>query len=155
MVYTYEPTTHRRRRWGPLAAVGAALVIVGGTVATVLLATSSTEDKPPKPSGDISSLFGATSPLADASTTCSAGTLGDKDRTLVIDMAGEDPGSGTATIDDVLCVLGELEAPQSVVAQMESTRALDGMQSATWSTFKATWTYHPDDGLDVILTASA
>jgi hypothetical protein len=35
---------------------------------------------------------------------------------------------------------------------MESTRALDGMQSATWSSYEVTWTYHPDDGLDLIIT---
>ncbi len=67
-------------------------------------------------------------------------------------MASEEPGGGTATIDDITCVMDELEAPESVLAQMGSTRALDGMQSATWSTYKATWTYHPDDGLDLIIT---
>ena len=32
-----------------------------------------------------------------------------------------------------------------------STRALDGRQSATWAQFEASWTYHPDDGLDVLV----
>lgn len=95
-------------------------------------------------------MFNPTNPLSDASTTCNAGILADDDHTLVVDMMGEDPGTGT--IDDVLCVLDEFEAPQAVIAQMESTRALDGMQSTTWSTYKVTWTYHPDDGLDMILT---
>jgi hypothetical protein len=67
-------------------------------------------------------------------------------------MAGEDIGTGTATVDDVVCVLDELEAPKSVLAQMSSTRALDGMQSATWSEYEVTWNYHPADGLDLIVT---
>ena len=42
--------------------------------------------------------------------------------------------------------------PTTVIAQMDSTRALDGTRDATWDGMTATWTYHPDDGLDVILT---
>lgn len=66
-------------------------------------------------------------------------------------MAGGEVGSGHATIDDVVCVLTELDAPRSILARMESIRALDGMQTARWSAYEATWTYHPDDGLDLIL----
>lgn len=144
MIQTHAPTSGRSRTWALIALVGA--LAAAGIAAAVALATSSGGNAVP------SSLLPTTSPLAAAQTTCDAGTLGDNNHTLIIDMEGKDLGSGTATIDDVLCVLGELEAPQSVLAQMESTRALDGMQSATWSTHKATWTYHPDNGLDVILT---
>jgi hypothetical protein len=45
--------------------------------------------------------------------------------------------------------------PQSVLAQTEQTRALDGMRSAEWGTFGASWTFHPDDGLDLIITESS
>jgi hypothetical protein len=145
----YAHSGNHRVRWAPLTVVAAAIVI-GGIVATVALTTSSKSSSTGgiEPAG----LFDSTNPLADASTTCNAGTLADDDHTLVVDMAGEESGTGTATIDDIVCVLGELETPQAVVAQMESTRALDGMQSTTWSTYKATWTYHPDDGLDLIIT---
>jgi hypothetical protein len=34
---------------------------------------------------------------------------------------------------------------------MEKTRALDGRQTASWSFIEASWTYHPDNGLDVII----
>jgi hypothetical protein len=34
---------------------------------------------------------------------------------------------------------------------MEQTRALDGRQSETWEDFSASWTYHPDNGLDVLI----
>ncbi|WP_269142641.1 hypothetical protein [Georgenia yuyongxinii] len=34
---------------------------------------------------------------------------------------------------------------------MTSTRALDGRQTAEWDGVVATWSFHPDDGLDVIL----
>jgi hypothetical protein len=76
----------------------------------------------------------------------------DGDHTLTIDMKGEDAGSGWATVEDVACVLGRIGAPQSVIAEMERTRALDGRQTATWGHLTSAWTYHPDDGLDVIIT---
>ena len=148
MTQIYDPShqVSRRPRRAPLAVL-AGTVVTGAIIAAVIATTSSSDGT--KPAGI---LLTATSPLADASTTCTTGTLADGDNTLVVDMAGEDLGTGTATVDDVLCVLTELEAPRSIVAQMESTRALDGMQSATWSTYEVTWNYHPNDGLDLILT---
>jgi hypothetical protein len=35
---------------------------------------------------------------------------------------------------------------------MDNTRALDGMQTASWGNYEASWTYHPDEGLDVVVT---
>ncbi len=76
--------------------------------------------------------------------------LGDDGDTLIVDSEGEDsPGADLA---DVYIVLAVLDVPESVVAQMGSTRALDGTRDATWDGMTATWTYHPDDGLDVIIT---
>ena len=43
-----------------------------------------------------------------------------------------------------------LSFPSSVFSKMESTRALDGTQSQSCGDFTATWTYHPDNGLEVI-----
>lgn len=151
MIHTDEPTHQGSRRTlkVPLALTAAA-VVTAGITATVFLTTSSNSDGTHPANG----MFTAPNPLANTSRTCAAGTLGDNDQTLIVDMAGEEPGTGTATIEDVLCVLAELEAPQSVLAQMESTRALDGMQSATWPGYKTTWTYHPDDGLDLIITTT-
>ena len=34
---------------------------------------------------------------------------------------------------------------------INSTRALDGMQTDSWHDITARWTYHPDDGLDITL----
>jgi hypothetical protein len=147
MTQTYE-RGNRRIMWAPLAVVAAA-VIIGGIIATVFLTTKSTHNAGSTNPG---TLFNTTSPLAETSRTCTAGILADDDHTLVVDMAGDDPGTGTETFDGVLCVLDELDAPQSLVSRMESTRALDGMQSATWSSYEVTWTYHPDDGLDLIIT---
>jgi hypothetical protein len=41
--------------------------------------------------------------------------------------------------------------PGSIVARLDSTRAMDGVQQATWDSYTATWSYHPDSGIDLII----
>lgn len=77
--------------------------------------------------------------------------LGDDGHTLIIDSKGEEDYSGV-DIDDVACLLSAVDMPDSVVAEIDSTRALDGTQKARWQEFHASWTYHPDDGVRLILT---
>lgn len=52
-----------------------------------------------------------------------------------------------------LCVLDELDAPASMRQRMLLTRAIDGTQEEQWGPFRATWTYHPDQGLNVAISA--
>jgi hypothetical protein len=47
-------------------------------------------------------------------------------------------------------VLGKLGAPAAVRERMHVTRAIDGTQSEEWGSYKATWTYEPDQGLTVV-----
>jgi hypothetical protein len=93
------------------------------------------------------------SPLLKAVDICGlpGSALSDKDATLFIDTAGKDIGSGTLDYDDLDCVLKMLDTPQSVRLKMDGTRALDGRQTDSWDDIEATWSYHPDNGLDVIL----
>ena len=79
--------------------------------------------------------------------------LGDEGTTLTLDMVGEgEDDTGTLSFDEVLCVLEELEVPDRVTALMGETRSLDGRQTGDWNDVSASWAYHPDNGLDVILT---
>ena len=50
------------------------------------------------------------------------------------------------------CVLGKLGTPAAVRERMYATRAIDGTQSEEWGSYKATWTYEPDQGLTVIVS---
>lgn len=68
---------------------------------------------------------------------------------LSIDGEGEEAVG--ASIDEIACILVELDVPDVVTSRMEQTRALDGMQDATWGDLTASWTYHPDNGLDIIV----
>jgi hypothetical protein len=76
--------------------------------------------------------------------------VGDEGQTLTLDMAGEDE-FGKLSYDEVFCVLDAIEVPDRVTAQMGETRSLDGRQTAEWNDVTASWGYHPDSGLDLIL----
>lgn len=97
------------------------------------------------------------SPIVLAADACgtdrvSGITLGDDGRSITMDSEGEE--SSGASLDDVACVLRELDVPDSVISKFDSTRALDGGQQATWDDLDASWTYHPDDGLDIVIELS-
>lgn len=77
-------------------------------------------------------------------------TVEDRGHTMVIDGDGGYASPG-ASIDTTMAILLELDASSAIVHRMEQTRALDGMQEGSWDEFTATWTYHPDQGLDIII----
>lgn len=79
------------------------------------------------------------------------GEISDGDRTLFLDLRGNDAGSGDLGETQLICVLTQLHTPDFVVREMDTTRALDGRQSDSWGDFTASWTYHPDHGLDVLI----
>jgi hypothetical protein len=105
-------------------------------------------------SGPTDDQIAAAGPLQAAALSCNTFgdpdvSVGDEGASLIIDTDGEE-SSGT-DIDNLFCILDELDVSDSVMARMENTRALDGTQEAEWGEFFASWTYHPDDGLDVII----
>lgn len=57
----------------------------------------------------------------------------------------------TVSKADLDCVLERTEMPNHVQRHIDSTRALDGQQTAEWGDVTARWTYHPDDGLVMTL----
>lgn len=134
------PQRRKRRLWPWLTALGA-VAFIGGAFVFAFWVTSD-DTTPGNPNTRLRQAFGS----------CETGEMADHDHTLVIDTAGEDYDSGTDDIADVACVLAKLSTPTSVTAKMDATRALDGMQSARWGDFEASWTYHPSNGLDLVIT---
>ncbi|MET4061749.1 hypothetical protein ABIB35_003326 [Arthrobacter sp. UYP6] len=89
-----------------------------------------------------------------AAETCSVSDtfgvdMGDNGQSISMSSEGED--SAGAEYADITCVLAELEVPDSVETRIGTTRALDGRQSAEWDTFAASWGYHPDSGLNIVV----
>lgn len=94
------------------------------------------------------------SAIAEAVESCGASasagiSMLDEGRSISMKTSGAE--SGGAEYADVVCVLESLEMPQSVISRMGSTRALDGRQNGEWDRFSASWGYHPDNGLDIVV----
>lgn len=89
-------------------------------------------------------------PIEAARARCGATGVGDNGRSIVLDTQGDEESTGD-TIDVVGCVLGNLGISDSLVARIQATRALDGAQSGEWDGFTATWSYHPDSGMTIIV----
>lgn len=71
---------------------------------------------------------------------------------IEIDTDPSDIGEYIASdsLDAIEHINEELGLPESVYAHMTSTRALDGMQSYEKDNIGVRWTYHPDNGLEII-----
>lgn len=94
------------------------------------------------------------SPITSAVETCDVEAnrwieVGDEGKSLSMQSLGEE--SSGAEFTDVFCVLNELNTPDSVLNRINSTRALDGRQTADWTGFSASWGYHPENGLDIVI----
>jgi hypothetical protein len=144
-----EPPPPAKRNVLPWVVAAVALLVAVGALAFAFLrgggsapdAASTTQPAAPVPDP---TPFEATRDTCDPEFKGT--TIGDRGKTFIID------GLGTEAIG---CVLNALGAPESVQQQVWTTRALDGRQSATWSGFSASWTYHPDNGADIIITATS
>lgn len=116
----------------------AALVLVGAVVAGLYMT---------RPSVSTS--------LSDAVDSCHAEGIYARlssDQTSLTLEGFNDSGNGLTT-PIFQCVLRKLGTPSSVRERMYATRAIDGTQSEEWGSYKATWTYEPDQGLTVIISA--
>ena len=76
-------------------------------------------------------------------------TVSDGGKTLIINGMGED--SYGATIYDTSCVLNAIGTPSYILSSMETTNSLMGRQSDTFDDINVSWSYHPDNGLDVVV----
>lgn len=135
------------------------LIITGGAVAVAVAIGAviglQPQSEAPARTPSTESSADTRTAIQGAANVCGnvVGEVADEGRTIILDTAGSSDLTGESdTIEDVACILGALDVPQAVIARMESTRALDGMQDAEWDDFMASWTYHPDDGMSLIVT---
>jgi hypothetical protein len=140
------PAPHRRRR-GPAVTAAAVLAVA---VAGTLVYLGARYD-PGQPTGEVTQ---ESTRLQAAKSACAPGdldvSLGDGGTSLVISRVAAEERPG-ASLAELACILDRVDIPDAVISQMDGTRALDGRQHASWDGFTASWTYHPDDGINVIL----
>lgn len=141
-----QPPLPRRRGWLPWVIAGVAVVAL---VAVLVVPRV------------LDALAGSPAPAAKqnllqaAQESCDRGgsgtRLADGDRTLIVEGAGKDNPSGLSA-SAIICIFGAVGMPTAVSERVESTRALDGQVEDSWPGYRATWTYHPDAGLNMIVT---
>lgn len=89
--------------------------------------------------------------IYDEYCNSSYATLADDNSSLEIDTAPYDDGDYVSgSFNAVIEVNKALELPDSILTRMDNTRAVDGTQSYEGEFVTVTWTYHPDNGLEVV-----
>ena len=87
--------------------------------------------------------------LIGVADSCLVGrAIADGGTSLLLDTGYADD---EVSMEELACVLVALDTPEYVIDHIESTRALDGQQTAEWGDFSARWTYHPDSGIQMSL----
>jgi hypothetical protein len=126
---------HRRRN----EALGV-IALLAGLAALGALAAASEQDDEADPFTRAAEAFQDAAPRS-TETCCESLTL--------TYGAGGTPAAGEANAFGTL--LGSLGFTRATLDRMMTTRALDGTQTAESDHAVMWWTYHPDDGLQVIL----
>lgn len=137
----YSETPRKKRRW----KLGLGMFTLGffagitATIVSVVVLASLVAGQPAQFATAVNSCQAA--PFAKVSSDGSSlemTTFGKKQ-----------PGMSMRTLG---CVLEKLDAPASLEQRMNTTRAIDGTREETWGSYRATWTYHPDQGLHVVIS---
>lgn len=136
-----------KRRAYVLAGAGAAAMAV--VITTTLLIAGS--QPPPEAAHDTRT----ETPFETARGRCGTAVpngarVGDEGASLTLRSAGEK--SEGLTFDQLECYWSMLKMPDSVRAEVGATRALDGRRSADWDGIRASWSYHPDSGVQMVFT---
>lgn len=137
------------RRWLLPTITGVTGLVVGaGVAAAVITGVAAADERAANEA--------AVAVLGDAVDACdvrgaSGFVLGDGGLSLTIDNKGEDDVVG-ADFLDIGCVFGALEMPESVSSHVGQTTSMDGRQAAAWGDLEFQWSYHPDRGMDGVIT---
>lgn len=109
-----------------------------------------------------------TTPLEDAAEACGDQKVGNP-----LDKANQEPASNYITVEDDgrtlivgggdqfytgpagFCLLDELAAPASTRSKVEGTTSLMGRLTDEFGDYELTWSFHPDNGLDMIIETTS
>jgi hypothetical protein len=135
-----------RRPGAALAAILICALI--GAIAIAALTAAIWYSTRPAPAAAAAPMTLAAARL-DCDPSVFTATLADGDRTLLV---AADDQRGRETLD---CLADRLTMPAAVYSQITTTRALDGRQAAAWDGYRASWTYHPTGGLNMIIEVTS
>ena len=94
--------------------------------------------------------------LPDAVRSCKADTeyavTGDGGLSLTIDNKGKEDYLGGLATTAMMCIFNDLNIPTAVTAHMQQTTSMDGRQTEAWDSIEVSWSYHPDRGMDSVVS---
>jgi hypothetical protein len=71
-------------------------------------------------------------------------------QSLYLDGTGDEDYLNTdVTIDDISCVISVLDVPQPIITRINNTNSQMGLVEDSFAGIYISWTYHPDNGLDL------
>ena len=89
--------------------------------------------------------------MTEAADGCVSSELMSNDAvSIAFDTKGEEDADGDP-IYLAFCVLKALSAPDYIFDSVMRTRALDGRIEESWGTFRASWTYNPNSGMNMTI----
>lgn len=89
--------------------------------------------------------------LTDLAFVCGAKeNLSSDGQSVSFDTEGEEDEDGD-TVFSAFCLLRATGAPDYIFDSIKETRALDGRMEETFGKYRASWNYHPNDGLNLTL----
>lgn len=149
-------TAARTRPWLLPTLTGVGGLVVGAGLAAAIIGGSVASEARAEEQAAAESSAARTAILGDAVDACEVRdaegfVLGDGGTTLTLDNKGEDDYVGADYVD-IACVFGELGMPSSVSSHVGQTTSMDGRQSAEWDDLELQWSYHPDRGMDGVIT---
>jgi hypothetical protein len=80
--------------------------------------------------------------------------VGDGGLSLTIDNKGEEDYLGGLSYESMMCIFERLDAPTAAIAHMQQTTSMDGRQTESWDDLEVSWSYHPDRGMDSVITVA-
>jgi hypothetical protein len=152
-----RPISRKRLLWA--GVVGAAVVVAGsGAIGYALGQTAGRSAAEEENAAAASASAAASAAAADArlsnaykscSSTDTAKTLelGDGGNSLIVDTR-----SKYTSMAGVACILGRLKTPTSITSSIDHTTSLMGERSAESAGLSYSWSYHPDNGLNLVIT---
>ncbi|NQX36237.1 hypothetical protein [Herbiconiux sp. VKM Ac-2851] len=154
-----ELPVRRGRRWVVPALTGVIGLLVGvgvGVGASAgVAAVHESDEAAAVATASAAAEEGKSRELLLAVNSCGANrsyaVVGDEGQSLTIESRGQDDSAGV-DIDQLFCIMDALDAPSAVTSHMEQTTSMDGRQTEEWDDYEISFSYHPDRGMDSVIT---
>lgn len=145
------PPKKSRRGWIAAGILGGIVVVAGATVLVVGWITNEDSDSTNSGLGEI-----GPNRIEVAIDRCGlagepGAEVGDEGQSLTLDTSGEEELGGIS-YTSLECMISALDIPDAIESRILATRALDGVQDATYDEVSLSWSYHPDSGMTLIVS---